>query len=65
MKYLIACWVALMLAGCQKVGVGGVLNQLKGDWAEVHLPKDCIAKQISAEENAGVAVLCMDGRVFH
>lgn len=65
MKTLILICALGALAGCQKIGAGGVWNQVKGDWAEVHLPKDCKPKQIAAEEGAGVAVLCEDGRVFH
>lgn len=56
---------SLLLCGCQKLGVSGHLSQLVGDWAQVKLPPDCKAKQISAEEGTGVAVLCEDGRVFH
>lgn len=55
----------LTLAGCGKIGVSGVVSQVVGNWAEVKLPANCQAKQISAEENSGVAVLCEDGRVFH
>ena len=56
--------VALSLTGCAKVGVSGKLNQLVGDWAEVHLPDGCVAKQVAASQHE-VVVLCEDGRVFH
>lgn len=54
-----------LLFGCDKVGVGGSISQAFGSWAELRLPPGCVAKQISAEESAGVAILCEDGRVFH
>lgn len=54
-----------ILTGCDKVGAGGAMNQLIGNWAEVNIPEGCIVKQISAEESGGVAILCEDGRVFH
>ena len=53
------------LSGCGKIGVGGSIAQAFGNWAELRLPDGCKARQISAEESSGVAVLCEDGRVFH
>ena len=55
----------LLLSSCDKVGAGGGISHLVGNWTEVHLPQGCVAKQIAAEEGNGVAVLCEDGRVFH
>lgn len=63
MKYLFT--TILLLTGCGKVGVGGSVNQLVGNWAEVKLPTGCAAKQVAGEEGNGVVVLCEDGRVFH
>lgn len=65
MRIILVSLIALTLAGCGKVGVGGAISQTFGNWAQVNLPNGCKAKQISAEENSGVAVLCEDGRVFH
>lgn len=64
-KYLILSMAIVLLAGCGKLGVSGHIAQAFGDWAEVRLPDGCRVKQISAEEDSGVAVLCEDGRVFH
>ncbi len=64
-RVLIIAALMLPLVGCGKVGVGGSVKQIFGDWAEVKLPDGCRAKQISAEESSGVAVLCEDGRIFH
>jgi len=55
----------LLFSGCNKLGSGGVMAQIAGDWAQVKLPQGCVAKQIAAESGSGVAVLCEDGRVFH
>jgi hypothetical protein len=57
--------LTLPLASCDKVGVGGSISHAFGSWAQVSLPDGCVAKQIAAEEENGVAVLCEDGRVFH
>lgn len=64
-KAIVITGIVLMLAGCGKVGVGGAISQAVGNWAEIKLPAGCKARQISAEEGNGVAVLCEDGRVFH
>ena len=61
--YILLC--LLTLAGCGKIGVGGTMKQLVGDWAQVTLPDGCKAKQIAGEEGNGVIVLCEDGRIFH
>jgi hypothetical protein len=55
----------LLLSGCAKLGVSGVMSQAVGDWAQIRLPQGCIAQQIAAEEHGGVAILCKDGRIFH
>lgn len=65
MKKTLIVVICLSLAGCGKLGIGGHISQLVGNWAEVKLPDGCKAKQVSAEEGSGVAVLCEDGRVFH
>lgn len=57
--------LSVTLAGCDKYGGGGRLNQLLGNWTEVKLPDGCVAKQIAAEHVSGVVVLCEDGRIFH
>lgn len=62
------CGLALLLValvGCGKVGVGGTVKQFVGDWAQVRVPDGCKPKQISAEADNGVVILCEDGRVFH
>lgn len=64
-KVFLLAAIAVVLSGCGKTGIGGAINQQFGDWAEIRLPTGCVAKQISAEESSGVAVLCEDGRVFH
>lgn len=61
--FVIVCIASL--AGCGKVGFSGSMDQLVGDWAELKLPPGCVPQQIAAEHNAGVAVLCKDGRIFH
>jgi hypothetical protein len=53
------------LAACGKIGVTGMVDQAMGNWAQVKLPDGCVPRQIAAEANSGVAVLCKDGRVFH
>jgi len=64
-KYIILTSLLLTITACDKIGGSGMINQALGNWAEVELPDGCVAKQIAAEGNAGVAVLCEDGRVFH
>jgi hypothetical protein len=64
-KIVIITTLAFLLTSCDKVGVGGTVSQVFGSWAELRLPPGCVAKQISAEESSGVAILCEDGRVFH
>ncbi len=56
---------ALLLTGCGKIGVSGIVDQAVGNWAEVKLPSGCKARQVAGEEGSGVIVLCEDGRVFH
>jgi hypothetical protein len=56
---------AVALAGCGKLGAGGEVSKAFGNWVAVPLPAGCVAKQIAAEENGGVAVLCEDGRIFN
>ena len=65
--FMMACFMAGMgsMAACGKIGVGGRLNSLVGNWAEVSLPVGCTAKQIASSSDHGVAVLCEDGHVFH
>lgn len=66
MKSLSVALIALLLlSGCGKLGFSGHVSQMFGNWAEVKLPDGCKARQISAEEGSGVAILCEDGRVFH
>lgn len=65
MKLTVIVLACMGLSACDKVGVGGAMSQVFGNWAEVKLPPGCVAKQVSAEEGNGVAVLCEDGRVFH
>ncbi|HTK84180.1 MAG TPA: hypothetical protein VL625_03755 [Patescibacteria group bacterium] len=66
MKNIIFAFIACtVIAGCGKIGAGGAVNQLMGNWAEVKLPADCKVKQIAGEEESGVIILCEDGRVFH
>lgn len=64
-KTIVVVTMCLMLGACGKLGFTGKLSHMVGNWVQVNLPADCVAKQISAEEGAGVAVLCADGRVFH
>ena len=64
-KILGAFTLLLALSGCGKLGISGIVSQEVGNWAQLNLPDGCVAKQISAEESSGVAVLCEDGRVFH
>lgn len=59
---LIACFLTF---GCAKYGVGGCAQQAIGDWVEVKIPAGCRVTQIAAEGNAGVVILCDDGRVYH
>lgn len=65
MKHLLLLAAAFSLTACGKVGVTGTINRALGSWAQVTLPAGCTAKQIAADENGGVSVLCTDGRVFH
>jgi hypothetical protein len=65
MNKAVLALLLLTLTGCGKLGVSGTVGKAFGDWAEVKLPSGCVAKQISAEEQGGVAVLCEDGRVFN
>lgn len=65
MRLIIALTLCVLVAACGKVGAGGSLNRLVGNWAPVTLPPGCVAKQIAADEHGGVSVLCEDGRVFH
>ncbi len=65
MKTIFVVGLCIALSACDKLGAGGGFQHLVGNWAEIHMPPGCVAKQISAEETAGVAVLCEDGRVFH
>lgn len=64
-KFFIITAAVLMLSGCGKVGFWGRTEQAFGNWVQVKLPDGCVAKQIAAEEDSGVALLCEDGRVFH
>lgn len=57
--------VCVVMSACGKVGVSGHWNRAFGNWAEVRLPPGCTARQIAADENGGVSILCEDGRVFH
>lgn len=59
---LLACFLSF---GCAKYGVSGCASQAVGDWAEARPPTGCKPKQIAAEANAGVVILCDDGRIFH
>ena len=52
------------LAGCGKLGVGGSISQVVGNWAQVALPAGCKVRQLAASDHT-TAVLCEDGRVFH
>ena len=64
MMFIIAL-LGATLAGCGKLGLSGSFNQAVGNWARVSLPDGCNVKQIAAEHDNGVAILCEDGRVFH
>lgn len=64
-KVAVICAAALSVAGCSKYGATGSIDHAIGDWAQLNLPKGCVAKQIAVEGTSGVAVLCEDGRVFH
>lgn len=57
--------LCLALAACNKTGVGGYAGRLLGDWVQLKLPEGCVARQIAADEQGGVSVLCEDGRIFH
>lgn len=68
-SHLLAAIVSAIVAlvtftACGKIGVGGHIDQMMGNWAPVNLPEGCQAKMIAAD-NHTVAVLCEDGRVFH
>lgn len=64
-KLIMAALLALILAGCGKMGGSGTIHQAFGNWAELKLPKDCVPKQIASSSDIGVALLCEDGRLFH
>lgn len=55
----------ISLTACDKMGATGILNQNLGNWAELKLPKYCVPKEIASSSDAGVALLCEDGRLFH
>lgn len=65
MKAIALLSLALTLTACGKIGLSGIVNQSFGNWTELQLPSGCIPKEIAAEDESGVAVLCEDGRVFH
>lgn len=65
LKLLLMAAVCAGLTSCGKLGFTGHLQHMIGNWAQVQLPPNCVPKQIAAEENSGVAILCEDGRVFH
>lgn len=64
-KLFVIGLLTVSLSACGKMGAGGLISQMAGNWAEITLPVGCKAKQIAASSDAGVAVLCEDGRVFH
>lgn len=59
------CIIAISLVACGKYGTAGMASRIIGNWAQVNLPSNCVAKQVAAESESGVVVLCEDGRVFH
>lgn len=67
MKIKLIILIALIaaLTGCDKMGVQGIINQNLGNWAEIRLPENCVPSQIASSSDAGVVVLCKDGRLFH
>ncbi len=64
-KLAILAILAVALVGCGKMGVAGHINQAFGNWAQITVPKDCVPKEIASSSDAGVALLCEDGRLFH
>ena len=64
-KLLLLSFAILSLSACDKIGVGGTVNQMLGNWAEVKVPAGCQPQQIAGEEGNGVILLCKDGRIFH
>lgn len=64
MKLIILATLLITLTACGKLGVTGTINQELGNWAQVNVPDGCVPKQIAAEGNSGVVMLCEDGRVF-
>lgn len=67
MKQVLATWafwiivsslIGALLVSCSKYGVSGYVEHAVGDWAQVRLPTDCKPKQVAAEEDNGVIVLC-------
>lgn len=65
MKLIILTALLITLTGCGKLGVNGTVNQALGNWAQVNVPDGCVPKQIAAENDSGVVLLCEDGRLFH
>lgn len=63
-KLFVILLLTASLSACSKMG-SGVLSQMIGNWAEITPPAGCKVRQIAASSDAGVAVLCEDGRVFH
>ncbi len=64
-KLIILIILTGALMGCDKMGVQGVINRNLGNWAEINLPENCVPAQIASSSDAGVVVLCQDGRLFH
>lgn len=64
-KLIISSIFIVMLTGCNKMGVQGIVNRNLGNWAEINLPENCVPAQIASSSDAGVVVLCTDGRLFH
>jgi len=40
-------------------------SNVYGAWTQVNVPEGCKPKQISADSQVAVFILCEDGRVFH
>lgn len=64
-KLIVLGLIVLSVAACDKMGVGGVVNQAVGNWAQIKVPEGCVVTQIASSSDSGVAVLCEDGRLFH